>query len=101
MAPLSGDLRELASGSAGFDIGNITLAGRRLKFHTGAQKLYIALDRQYPEGTPRDFAIRYHAQPRRGMFFVLPDKFRPDRPKQIWTNGAAAGGNHRLLVSLL
>jgi aminopeptidase N len=95
MAPLAGDLREAALDSAGLAIESVTVAGRPLAFRTTDDKLYLTLDRQYPGGAPVDVVIRYHAQPKRGMFFVFPDKYHPDRPKQIWANGDTAGGNNR------
>src|SRR5262249_14670717 len=95
MAPLSGDLREVALDSAGLGIEAVTLSGRPLQSHTSPAKLYITPDQPPPAGAPLEFSIRYHAQPRRGLFFVLPDKFHPDRPRQIWANGDTAGGNNR------
>jgi aminopeptidase N len=95
MSPLSGDLRELVLDSAALDIESISISCRPLKFHTSDDKLFIALDRQYPGGAPVDVVIRYHTQPQRGLFFVFPDKHHPSRPQQIWANGDTAGGNNR------
>ncbi len=95
MSPLAGDLREAVLDSAGLNIESVTVAGRPLAFHTTEDRLYITLDRQYPSGAPVDFAVRYNAQPRRGLFFVLPDKYHPHRPSQIWADGDTAGGNNR------
>jgi aminopeptidase N len=95
MAPLAGDLRELWLDSAGLTIESVTAGGRALAFRTTDDRLYITLDRQYAAGTAVDFAVRYHAQPKRGLFFVLPDKYHPHRPSQIWANGDTAGGNNR------
>ncbi|PYT50999.1 MAG: hypothetical protein DMG43_14310 [Acidobacteria bacterium] len=38
-------------------------------------------------GDKFDAAIRYEGKPSKGMYFILPDKDYPDRPKQIWTQG--------------
>lgn len=95
MSPLAGDLRELALDSADLNIESVTVSGRQLKFRTGDDKLYVTLDRQFPSGTPVEFVIRYTAQPKRGLFFVFPDKHHPNRPRQIWANGDTAGGNNR------
>src|SRR6266478_2656082 len=32
-------------------------------------------------------AIHYEGKPAKGIYFILPDKDYPDRPKQIWTQG--------------
>src|ERR1039458_548848 len=95
VAPLAGDVRELALDSVDLDIEAVTVTGRSATFHTGEDHLYVTLDRQYPAGTPIDVVIKYHTVPRRGMFFVFPDAYHPDRPKQIWANGDTAGGNNR------
>ena len=95
LAPLAGDLREVALDSAGLNIESITEAGRKLDFRTTDQKLFITLNRQYAAGTPVEFVIRYTARPQRGLFFVFPDKHHPNRPKQIWADGDTAGGNNR------
>ena len=95
MAPLAGDLREMTLDSAALDIESVTVSGRKLAYQTAGDKLTVTLDRQYAAGAPIDFVIHYSAQPKRGLFFVFPDKFHPDRPKQIWANGDTAGGNNR------
>ncbi|SPE28974.1 putative Membrane alanyl aminopeptidase [Candidatus Sulfopaludibacter sp. SbA3] len=95
LEPLAGDLRELTLDSAALNIESVTVGGRKLAFQTADDKLTVTLDRQYPAGAPIDFVIHYNAQPKRGLFFVFPDKFHPDRPRQIWANGDTAGGNNR------
>ena len=95
VAPLSGDVRELSLDSAGLEIDSVTSAGRKLAFRTEEQKLIVSLDRQYASGTAVAVTVHYSAHPARGLFFVFPDKFHADRPKQIWANGDTAGGNNR------
>ncbi|MDR3698873.1 MAG: M1 family aminopeptidase [Candidatus Sulfopaludibacter sp.] len=95
MAPLAGDLRDMTLDSADLDIDSVTVGGRKLAYRTTGDKLIVTLDRQYAAGAPIDFVIHYSAQPKRGLFFVFPDKFHPDRPRQIWANGDTAGGNNR------
>jgi aminopeptidase N len=95
LAPLAGDLREIALDSAALEIDGITVGGRAAKFRTAGEKLYITLDGQAPAGAPLEVAVKYHAQPHRGLFFIFPDQHHPDRPKQIWANGDTAGGNNR------
>ncbi|HWD00740.1 MAG TPA: M1 family aminopeptidase [Candidatus Sulfopaludibacter sp.] len=95
MAPLAGDVRELTLDSGALQIESVTVAGRKLEFHSAGDQLIVSLDKQYPAGAAIDFVIHYNAQPKRGLFFVFPDEFHPDRPKQIWANGDTAGGNNR------
>src|SRR5579872_3029941 len=42
--------------------------------------------RVQPEGPgPLTLAIRYAAEPSKGMYFLQPDEAYPNRPRQIWT----------------
>jgi aminopeptidase N len=95
LSPLAGDLREISLDSAGLAIDSITVAGRPAKFEATGEKLRILLDGQSAAGTPLETIVKYHAQPKRGLFFILPDQHHPNRPKQIWANGDTAGGNNR------
>ncbi len=38
-------------------------------------------------GDKFDIEIVYEGQPKKGLYFILPDKDYPNRPKQIWTQG--------------
>ena len=71
VAPLAGDVRELALDSAGLDIESVTVAGRSATFHTGENQLYVTLDRQYPAGASIDAVIKYHTVPRRRYHLPL------------------------------
>jgi len=31
--------------------------------------------------------IKYHAKPRKGLYFILPSKASPNRPPQVWSQG--------------
>jgi aminopeptidase N len=44
-----------------------------------------------PEDTGErlSLAIRYAAEPRKGMYFLEPDEAYPSRPRQVWTQGQA------------
>ncbi|HLG73204.1 MAG TPA: M1 family aminopeptidase, partial [Chloroflexota bacterium] len=49
-------------------------------------KLTIEAESQEAE---LEVAIRYAAEPQKGMYFLEPDEAYPDRPRQIWTQGQA------------
>src|SRR5579872_3092793 len=95
IAPFTDDLREVSLDSAKLAIESVTIERHPLPFRTADDKLYITLDRRYPSGAPINLVIKYHAQPKRGLFFVMPDRNHPNRPKQIWAQGDTAGGNNR------
>jgi aminopeptidase N len=78
---------EIAFDSVGLTIHSVALNKSAAKFETTADKLVIPLAGPAKSGEKFDIAIRYEGKPSKGMFFILPDKDYPDRPKQIWTQG--------------
>jgi len=73
--------------SAGLDVQSVTVNKSRSKFETKDDKLIIPLPSPAHVGEKFDVTIRYEAKPTKGLYFILPDKDYPDRPKQIWTQG--------------
>src|SRR5580692_4442756 len=73
--------------SAGLTIQSVTVNKSAAKFETSSDKLIISLPAAAKSGEKFDVAIRYEAKPTKGLYFILPDKDYPDRPKQIWTQG--------------
>src|SRR6266567_1504041 len=78
---------KIAFDSVGLTIQSVTLNKAAAKFETSADKLIISLPSAAKTGDKFDVAIRYMGKPAKGMYFILPDKDYPDRPKQIWTQG--------------
>ncbi len=95
IAPLADRLREVSLDSANLAIDVVTIEGRPLEVRTAEDKLHVVLDREYPKGLPLNLVVKYHAQPKRGLFFVMPDRNHPHRPAQLWAQGDTAGGNNR------
>jgi aminopeptidase N len=73
--------------SAGLTIQKVTINKAPAKFATTEQKLVIPLATEAKLGDKFDIAIRYEGKPKKGIYFILPDKDYPDRPSQIWTQG--------------
>ena len=73
--------------SVGLTIESVTVNKSPAKFETIADKLIVPLPGAAKVGEKFDVAIRYEGKPTKGMYFILPDKDYPDRPKQIWTQG--------------
>jgi aminopeptidase N len=73
--------------SAGLTIQTVTVNKSAAKFETKDDKLIIELAPAAHSGEKFDINIRYEAKPTKGLYFILPDKDYPDRPKQIWTQG--------------
>jgi aminopeptidase N len=73
--------------SAGLTIQKVTVNKASAKFETTEQKLIIPLAAEAKPGDKFEITIRYEGKPKKGMYFILPDKDYPDRPSQIWTQG--------------
>jgi len=94
MAPLAGDLREIALDSGALAIDGITSAGVPRSFapaRTNCTSRSTASRRRIAAG--RGGEVSRAAQAR--LFFIFPDQHHPNRPQQIWANGDTAGGNNR------
>ena len=80
-------LAKISFDSVGLTMQSVTVNRSPVKFETTADKLVVALPAAAKVGEKFDVAIRYEGKPTKGMYFILPDKDYPDRPKQIWTQG--------------
>jgi aminopeptidase N len=78
---------KIAFDSVGLTIETVTVNKAAAKFETTADKLIVALPAAAKAGDKFDIAIRYQGKPTKGLYFILPDKDYPDRPRQIWSQG--------------
>src|SRR5208282_4146780 len=73
--------------AVGLTIQRVTVNKSAAKFETKDDKLIIPLATAARAGEKFDVTIRYEAKPTKGLYFILPDKDYPDRPRQVWTQG--------------
>ena len=73
--------------SLGLDVHSVTVNKVAAKFETTADKLIVQLPGGAKAGEKFDVQIKYDGKPTKGLYFILPDKDYPERPKQIWTQG--------------
>jgi aminopeptidase N len=73
--------------SIGLDIHSVTVNKSPAKFETTAAKLIIPLPGTSHPGDKFEIEVRYDGKPTKGLYFILPDKDYPNRPKQIWSQG--------------
>ncbi|HLZ92498.1 MAG TPA: M1 family aminopeptidase [Candidatus Acidoferrum sp.] len=78
---------QVAFDSVGLTIESVTVNKAPAKFETTAEKLLVALPAAAHAGDKFDVDIRYEGKPAKGLYFILPDKEYPNRPKQIWSQG--------------
>jgi aminopeptidase N len=80
-------ITELPFDSVGLSIETVSLNGKPARFETTDDLLRVQLERPARLGEKFEVAIHYTGKPKKGLYFILPDKNYPDRPKQIWTQG--------------
>ena len=58
------------------------------------------MDLQQPAklGEKYEVAIRYEGKPKKGLYFILPNKSNPTRPIEIWTQGEAEDTRYYLPI---
>jgi aminopeptidase N len=78
---------KLSFDSAGLQIQSVKVNKATAKFESTDAKLHVALAKPAKIGEKFDVEIKYEGKPTKGLYFILPDKDYPNRPKQIWTQG--------------
>ncbi len=88
LSPINDGLASLEMDAVELDITGVLLeGGGDLSFTASGGKLNIDLGRTWNAGEELTIAITYGAQPRRGLYFNVPDDAYPGRPRQVWTQG--------------
>jgi aminopeptidase N len=87
LSVLRDDVTEIKFDCAELKIQRVVLDGKDVKFTTTASQLIVPLVHSAKRGERHDVLIRYEGQPKKGLYFILPDKDYPQQPKEIWTQG--------------
>src|SRR4030081_441136 len=87
LAILRDGTSKIAFDSVGLTIKRVTVNKAPAEFNNTATKLIIPLPAAAHSGDKFEVDIRYEGKPAKGLYFILPDKDYPNRPKQIWTQG--------------
>ena len=89
LTTLKDGLRELDFDSVGLTILSARLDGQEAHFSTDDAKLRVDLARAGKAGEKHEVVIRYQGSPKKGLYFILPNKSDSTQPKEIWTQGEA------------
>ena len=89
VAALRDGSRQFDFDSVALDISSVSINGKNAHFSTDASKLHVDLDRPSAAGEKYEITIRYEGKPKKGLYFILPDKSYPTQPKEVWTQGEA------------
>lgn len=68
-------------------IKGVASNGKKLAFDYDGKSVTIALPKKLKAEEKVTLAISYEARPRNGLFFIIPDKKYPKKPRQIWSQG--------------
>ncbi|HXG93591.1 MAG TPA: DUF3458 domain-containing protein [Blastocatellia bacterium] len=96
LRPMKSNLKEIELDAGDMKINSVHLAsGPTLKFrYVDNEKLFVALDKDYPAGTELHIAINYAATPKKGLTFIKPTPEDPSRPYQIWSQGESEDNHY-------
>jgi aminopeptidase N len=89
VAALRDGVSDLKFDSVDLDIKSVTVDGKAAKFSTTPNELIVSLDHPANRGERHEILIQYDGQPKRGLYFILPDKSYPQQPQEVWTQGEA------------
>ena len=84
---LRDDLTRIKFDSVDLQIRSVSLDGADAAFVTTKNELIVTLAHPGKRGERHEVFIRYEGQPKKGLYFILPDKVYPQRVKEIWTQG--------------
>jgi aminopeptidase N len=98
LSVLRDGITRLAFDSGGLKIASVSVNGKPAKFETTDAQLLVGLDRPARPGDKFDVSIQYTGNPKKGLYFVFPDKDYPLLPKQIWTQGESEDTRYYLPI---
>jgi aminopeptidase N len=81
------NLDQLSFDSVGLQIQSVKVNKSDAKFETTDKNIIVHLPRAGKQGDKYDVEIKYEGKPTKGLYFILPDRNYPNRPKQVWTQG--------------
>jgi aminopeptidase N len=98
LSPLRDGLTHLDFDSADLTVSSARVNGKDAKFDLRDNKLRVNLAQPAKAGEKFEVNIAYEGKPTSGLYFILPDKDDPNRPKEIWTQGEAEDTHHYIPI---
>jgi aminopeptidase N len=87
LSPLREGVDKVSFDSVGLQIQSVKVNKSDAKFSTTDKKLIVDLPKAGKIGEKYEIEIKYEGKPTKGLYFILPDKDYPNRPKQVWSQG--------------
>ena len=98
LAAINDGLKQLDFDSVDLNIRKVTVNGKDARFSTDSHKLHVDLDKPAKAGEKYQVAIQYDGKPKKGLYFILPNKSNPTRPIEIWSQGEAEDTRYYLPI---
>jgi aminopeptidase N len=93
-SPINGKTREVEFDSVELNIQSIRSNGKTIPFEVTDDKVRVRFPKPLPSKKNTTITIKYECKPRRGIYFVGPDKAYPKKPVQIWSQGQDEDSRH-------
>lgn len=88
LTPLNNNLKEIDLDCVDLTVSKAYLAdGTSLAFENSNRKLKIKFLQAKNSGDQISLTIEYSGSPKKGLYFIQPDKTYPHKPYQIWSQG--------------
>ncbi|TLZ49583.1 MAG: hypothetical protein E6K18_07815 [Methanobacteriota archaeon] len=87
LTPINDGLRKIDLDAVDLTIKGVRGGGKALPFEHRDGKLAVTLPKAFKAGQEFTIAIRYEGKPRKGLFYVAPDKEHPEYHRMIWSQG--------------
>ncbi len=86
--PIRDGIDRLTLDAVNLTIQSVKIADIEQTFDYDGEQLHIRLKQPTKIGEVIELAIAYQVEkPQRGIYFVAPDHYYPDKPTQVWTQG--------------
>ena len=86
--PVRDEIERLTLDAINLQIKSVKVGNDMQAFDYDGEQLYVQLKQPTTAGKAITLAIAYQVDnPQRGIYFVGPDQYYPDKPIQVWTQG--------------
>ena len=87
LSVLQEGITSLSFDSSALVIDSVTLDGKPVTPKVTEDQVSVPLPRAAHAGEKHVVDIHYHGQPKKGLYFILPDANYPNQPQEIWSQG--------------
>jgi aminopeptidase N len=94
VAPIADEVKTLELDAVELDVSTVTVEGRMIGYDNTGEKLILHFDKPLKAASEIPIEIAYRATPRRGLYFIAPDKNYPRKRTEVWSQGEDEDNRH-------